>query len=106
MSSTTVGAAPVTPAAAAGPRVAAARNPAALVTVAMALVAVGLQVLRLTRPGGFLPGNASDTSLYLGTAIRLVHGALPYRDFVLLQPPGVVLVMSPFALLSDLVGSR
>ena len=106
MSSTTSGVAPVTPAAGAGPRVAGGWNRAAVVTVAMALVAVGLQVLRLTRPGGLLPGNASDTSLYLGTAIRLVHGALPYRDFVLLQPPGVVLVMSPFALLSDLVGSR
>jgi len=106
VSSTTVGAAPVAPAAGAGPRAAGGGNRAAVVTVAMALVAIGLQVLRLTRPGGLLPGNASDTSLYLGSAIRLVHGALPYRDFVLLQPPGVVLVMSPFALLSDLVGSR
>lgn len=82
------------------------RDQASWAVVLMASVAVGLQVLRLTRPGGLLPGSASDTSLYLGSAVRLVHGVLPYRDFVLLQPPGVVLLMSPFALLSDLVGTR
>ena len=106
MSSTTVGVAPVTPAAGAGPRPAAGWNPAAVVTVAMALVAVGLQVLRLTRPGVILAGGSYDTTLYLGSAIRLVHGALPYRDFALLQPPGLVLTMSPFALVSLLTGSR
>ena len=82
------------------------RDRATWAVVLMASVAAGLQVLRLTRPGGLLPGNASDTSLYLGSAVRLVHGVLPYRDFVLLQPPGVVLLMSPFALLSELVGTR
>ncbi len=106
MSSTTVGAAPVTPAAGAGPRVAGGWNRAAVVTVAMALVAVGLQVLRLTRPGGVLAGGSYDTALYLGSAIRLFHGVLPYRDFALLQPPGLVLMMSPFALLSLAIGSR
>ncbi|MGP8161489.1 MAG: hypothetical protein ACLQGJ_09795 [Candidatus Dormibacteria bacterium] len=81
-------------------------DPATAAVVGMALLAVALQVLRLTRPGGLLPGNASDTSLYLGSAIRLVHGVAPYRGFVFLQPPGVVLLVSPFAMLSDLVGSR
>ena len=106
MSSTTVGVAPVTPAAGAGPRLAAGWNPAIVATVAMAVLAVGLQVLRLTRPGALLAGGSYDTTLYLGSAIRLFHGALPYRDFALLQPPGLVLVMSPFALLSLVVGSR
>jgi hypothetical protein len=87
-------------------RSAVGRDPARALIVLMAVLAAGLQGLRLARPGGLLPGNASDTALYLGSAIRLVHGVLPYRDFVLLQPPGVVLLMSPFALLSDLVGSR
>jgi hypothetical protein len=82
------------------------RDPAIVVVVSMALLAVALQVLRLTRPNALLSGGSYDTPLYLGSAIRLVHGALPYRDFTLLQPPGLVLVMSPFALLSTLVGSR
>jgi hypothetical protein len=84
----------------------AGRNPAAVTVVSMALLALALQVLRLTRPGAFLSGGFYDTTLYLGSAIRLIHGALPYRDFALLQPPGLVLVMSPFALLSLVMGSR
>ena len=106
MSSTTVGAAPVTPAAPAGPRPVAGHDPAAVAVVGMTLLAVALQVLRLTRPGAVLSGGSYDTTLYLGSAIRLLHGAVPYRDFALLQPPGLVLVMSPFALLSLAIGSR
>jgi hypothetical protein len=75
------------------------------VVVVMALVAAGLQVFVLTRPNALLAGW-SDISIYLGAAIRLVHGALPYRDFALVQPPGLVLLLSPFGLLSMAVGSR
>lgn len=81
------------------------RDPASLVVVATALVAAGLQVFVLTRPHELLAGW-SDISIYLGAAIRLVHGALPYRDFALLQPPGLVLLLSPFGLFSLAVGSR
>ena len=86
-------------------RASARRDPATTVVVVLALVAAGLQVLRLTRPNSLLDGW-SDTSLYLGAAIRFVHGALPYRDFATLQPPGMVLLFSPFGLLSMAVGSR
>jgi alpha-1,2-mannosyltransferase len=79
---------------------------ATMASIGFGLIAAGLAAFRLSRPAGLLYGNSFDTSIYLGSAIRLVHGALPYRDFVLLQPPGVLLAMSPFALLSDLVGSR
>lgn len=81
------------------------RDPAGIVVVVMTLVAGGLQVFALTRPNALLAGW-SDISIYLGAAIRLVHGALPYRDFALLQPPGLVLLLSPFGLLSLAVGSR
>jgi hypothetical protein len=81
------------------------RDPATTVVVVLALVAAGLQVLRLTRPNSLLDGW-SDTSLYLAAAIRFVHGALPYRDFAMVQPPGLVLLFSPFGLLSLAVGSR
>src|ERR1039458_10676691 len=86
-------------------RAAARRDPATTVVVVVALLAAGLQVLRLTRPNALLAGW-SDTSIYLGTAVRFVHGALPYRDFATLQPPGMVLLMSPFGLLSTAVGTR
>jgi hypothetical protein len=106
VSSTTVGAAPAPSVAPAGPRSLAGRNPAVVAVVGMALLAVALQVLRLTRPGAVLSGGSYDTTIYLGSAIRILHGALPYRDFALLQPPGLVLVLSPFALLSLAMGCR
>ena len=69
------------------------------------LLAVGLDALQLSRPG-YLFGLTADISVYLGAAVRLVHGSVPYRDFVFLQPPGAFVVLSPFALVSNLVGTR
>jgi alpha-1,2-mannosyltransferase len=71
-----------------------------LLIAGIALLAAAIQVVRVLRPGGLMSGGSYDTSVYLGSAVRLVHGGLPYRDFVLLQPPGLLLVLSPFALLS------
>jgi alpha-1,2-mannosyltransferase len=82
------------------------RDPTRAVVLGLALLAAGLQILRLTRPHALLAGGFDDTAFYLGSAIRFVHGAMPYRDFALLQPPGLLLLFSPFALLSNAVGSR
>jgi hypothetical protein len=40
------------------------RDPAIVVVVSMALLAVALQVLRLTRPNALLSGGSYDTPLY------------------------------------------
>src|ERR1035441_6668169 len=77
----------------------------ALVIGAAALVAAAVAALELTRPGQ-LPGTSYDTGVYLGAAIRLVHGSVAYRDFAFVQPPGLVLLLSPFGLLSEVVGTR
>jgi hypothetical protein len=37
--------------------------------------------------------------------VRLVHGAIPYRDFVFVQPPGIVLLMAPLALVAKATGT-
>ncbi|MGD0448022.1 MAG: hypothetical protein ABSB36_05315 [Candidatus Dormibacteria bacterium] len=81
------------------------RRQNATVVALCAVIAAALDALQLSRPG-YLLGGTPDISVYLGTAIRLVHGALPYRDFVLVQPPGSTLLLSPAALLSELVGTR
>ncbi len=73
--------------------------------VAAAIVAAGVRSYQLSRPG-MLFGTTADISVYLGASVRLVHGALPYRDFVFVQPPGFVLLASPIAFLSELVGTR
>lgn len=70
-----------------------------------AVLAAAITLYQVSRPG-FLFGLTSDISSWLGASIRLVHGALPYRDFDLLQPPGFPLLASPFAFLSEAVGTR
>jgi hypothetical protein len=51
-------------------------------------------------------GIEYDDGVYLGAAVRFVHGVLPYRDFDFIQPPGIVWLMSPVALLGRLTGTH
>ncbi|HET7245320.1 MAG TPA: glycosyltransferase 87 family protein, partial [Streptosporangiaceae bacterium] len=46
-----------------------------------------------------------DDGPYFGSAVRLVHGVLPYRDYAFVQPPGITELMSPAALDSYLGGT-
>jgi hypothetical protein len=71
----------------------------------LALVAAGVTAYQLSRPGSLF-GITADVSVYFGASIRLVHGALPYRDYVFVQPPGFLLLATPFAFLSELIGTR
>jgi alpha-1,2-mannosyltransferase len=71
----------------------------------IAMAAAGVTLYQLSRPG-LLFGITPDISAWLGASIRLVHGAIPYRDFDLLQPPGFTLLASPFAFLSQWIGTR
>lgn len=73
--------------------------------VAIAVLAAALAAYQLTRPG-LLLGDTPDVSVYLGAAVRLVHGATPYRDYVFVQPPGFVILAAPIGLLSDATGTR
>ena len=51
--------------------------------------------------GGGLTGNIDyDDGVYMGSALSLVHGRIVYRDFFMLHPPGILYVLSPFAVLS------
>jgi hypothetical protein len=73
-----------------------------LVIVAATVLALALRLFTLTRPG-FLTGVSEyDDGVYLGAAIRLTQGALPYRDFAFVQPPGMLLLMTPAALVARL----
>jgi hypothetical protein len=85
--------------------VAARDRTTARIIAALAIAAAALTLYQLTRPG-LLFGVTPDVSVYLGGAVRLVHGAVPYRDFVFIQPPGFVVLSAPFAYLSELIGTR
>jgi hypothetical protein len=49
--------------------------------------------------------NEYDEGTDFGSAIRLVHGAVPYRDFIMVQPPGITLIMFPVALATKTLGT-
>jgi alpha-1,2-mannosyltransferase len=75
-------------------------TPPSLVILAATVLALAVRLFTLTRPG-FLTGISEyDDGVYLGAAIRLTQGALPYRDFSFVQPPGMLLLMTPAALVA------
>jgi Glycosyltransferase family 87 len=77
-----------------------------VIIAAMAAVAVALSLYQLSRPNMLFGVTEYDDGAYFGSSIRLIHGALPYRDFVLVQPPGFALLASPLALLSRAIGTQ
>ena len=80
------------------------RRPTTAVAVIIAVttaLALALRVYYQSTRAGFLLGvNEYDDGTYFGSALRLVTGILPYRDFVSVQPPGITLLMAPVALLA------
>ena len=87
------------------------RRPAWLTPVNLTIIIITLLALVLrvyyqyTRPGFLLGVTEYDDGPYFGSAVRLVHGSMPYRDFVLVQPPGITLLMSPAGLLTYWTGT-
>ena len=71
-----------------------------VVIMVATVVGLGLRLYQLSRPGYLLGVTEYDDGPDFGSAIRLVHGHLPYRDFIIVQPPGITLLMSPVALLT------
>jgi alpha-1,2-mannosyltransferase len=45
-----------------------------------------------------------DDAVHYGAAVGLVNGRMPYRDFLLLHPPGIVVALAPFAELGQWIG--
>src|ERR1700683_5337383 len=75
------------------------------IVVVGAVLAAGITFYQLSRPG-FVFGLTPDISVWIGASIRLLHGPIPYRDFDLVQPPGFTLLATPFAALSEWIGTR
>lgn len=72
----------------------------------IALTALGIQFFTLLRPGYLRGVTEYDDGVYIAAATRMVHGALPYRNFAFVEPPGVPLLLTPIALLGRLTGIR
>ncbi len=87
------------------PRLPFSLTPVGAVIAAATLLALGLRAYQLARPGHLLGVGDYDDGADFGSAIWLVHGVLPYRDFVLVQPPGITVLMAPAALLSKVAST-
>lgn len=66
------------------------------------VVALAARAAAATHLGGLFAGRGYDEGVYYASATMLSFGQVPYRDFVLLHPPGIVLGLLPFAELGRL----
>lgn len=80
-------------------------TPVNIAIAAATLLALGVRAYQLAGPGYLFGVTEYDDGDYFGSALRLVHGAMPYRDFVFVQPPGITLLTSPVALVTRATGS-
>jgi hypothetical protein len=75
------------------------------VIVVTTVLALGLRLYQFTRPGYLTGVTEYDDGSYFGSAVYLLQGILPYRDFIFVQPPGISLLMVPAALLGKVAGT-
>ena len=77
--------------------------PTGLVILAATVLALALRLFLVTRPGFLTSGTVEyDDGVYLGAAMRLLHGAMPYKDYAFVQPPGIIVIALPAGLIGSL----
>jgi hypothetical protein len=77
-------------------------SPPGLVMLAATVIAVAIRLYLLTRLRYLSGITEYDDGVYLGGAVALVSGGVPYHGFAFVQPPGILLLMAPVALLAKL----
>ena len=80
-------------------------SPVTLAIIVTTALALFLRLWQLTKHGYLLGVTEYDDGVYFGSAVRLIHGAVPYKDFITVQPPGVMLLMTPVAALAGPLGT-
>jgi alpha-1,2-mannosyltransferase len=80
------------------------RKTAGVAALTVGMLAFLVRLVPVLRGGGLHGVLGYDDGVYFGAAEAFVFGRLPYRDFLLLHPPGIVLVLSPFAWLARVSG--
>lgn len=76
------------------------------IAIAPGLLALGICLWQLSYHHALSAVTGVDDGVYLGAALKLVAGIMPYRDYVLVQPPGIAVLMSPIALIGRAIGSE
>lgn len=77
---------------------------APLAVVAVVLVTLLLRAWVDLRSGGLAGAGSIDDGVHYAAAASLVAGRMPYRDFLFLHPPGIVLALTPFAAAGRVLG--
>jgi len=70
--------------------------------IAIAAIAFVVRLVPVMRGGGLFGLGNYDDGVYYAASTGIAHGLLPYRDFLLLHPPGVPLLLTPFAFVAQL----
>ena len=70
------------------------------------VVAFGLRLLVPLTTRGLVANYSYDASVYYSAGAALVHGRVPYRDFIMLHPPGVLLAVAPAAWIGRFTSDR
>jgi len=74
-----------------------------IIVLGVGLLSLGLSLSQFATPE-FL--SSYDTGVYLAATIHFISGVIPYRDFTFVQPPGIVLLMTPAAAFSRIFGTH
>ncbi|MDX6419823.1 MAG: hypothetical protein QOG28_4443 [Trebonia sp.] len=75
-------------------------SPPGLVMLAATGAALAIRLYLLARLRYLTGLTEYDDGVYLGGAVSLISGTVPYHGFAFVQPPGILLLMAPAALLA------
>lgn len=70
------------------------------------MLAFVVRSARMTIAGAWSGVLEYDDGVHLAAAHLLAEGHLPYRDFLFVQPPGILLLLQPFVGVSHLFGEQ
>ena len=80
------------------------RGAVVLAAVSIFAVAFAARLLPMVGGGGLLGLGNYDDGVNYAAAAAFVEGLWPYRDFLLLHPPGVIVALAPFAAVGSVFG--
>ena len=76
-----------------------------LITLIIASSAVML-IQQSLASGNIATEHVYDDGVYFAASLNVVHGIIPYKDFIFVQPPLITIWLSPFSLISHVTGTR
>lgn len=68
----------------------------------VAIVAFLARLIPVLNGGGLRGYGNYDDGVYFAAGLGLASGRLPYRDFLILHPPGIAIMLAPFGWLAQL----